>query len=284
MDFEGRYYQANGVWLHVVEAGPQEAPVLMLLHGFPEFWYGWKNQIGFFAGRGFRVVVPDQRGYNRSNKPSRIKAYSLDYLTNDIAALIPQITDRKVFLAGHDWGGAVAWDLALRHPHLLEKLIVLNLPHPQVMRSFLRKNPRQMLRSWYAGFFQFPLLPELTCRAFNYRLLAGAMVNTATPGTFSREDIGRYKAAWRQPGALRAMINWYRAYKYNSTRPKGDIRIPVLLLWGKKDAFLIEEMAQPSIARCRDGQLVMIEGATHWLHHEKADQVNDLMLDFIRRR
>lgn len=287
MEIKKKYYLVNSIRLHVVEAGDPEGEVILFLHGFPEYWYGWRKQIAHFAEKGFRVVVPDQRGYNLSDKPADIRAYRLEHLTNDIAALIRQLSSRKIYLVGHDWGGAVAWSLAIHYPALLSRLIVLNLPHPQVMKQSPLHLPKQILKSWYIGFFQIPSLPEKLLSLFNYRLLEKSMRSAAHAGTFSKEDMQQYKKAWRQPGALRAMINWYRAIRYakHEAAPglNEEIQIPTLLIWGKQDRALSHEMARPSIEKCRNGRLEMIEDATHWLQHEKAAQVNRLMEEFVKQ-
>ncbi|MDQ4140720.1 MAG: alpha/beta hydrolase [Bacteroidota bacterium] len=282
MVLKQKTYEVNGVSLHTYEAGTPGKPIILFLHGFPEIGQAWYRQLDFFADQGFHAVAPDQRGYNQSSKPPGVKAYTLKQLTADIAALIRQFTTGKVYLAGHDWGGAVAWDIALHYPELIQKLIILNMPHPVIMHEHLLRNPKQRRRSLYAGFFQLPLLPELLCRAFNYKSLENSMVKTALPNTFSSEQIALYKTAWQQPGALTAMLNWYRAYKYNPVTTTSPITIPTLLIWGKKDTFLKAEMAQPSINKCQQGQLKFIEDATHWLHHEKPDLVNQLILEFIQ--
>jgi len=277
-----KYYDVNGIQLHVAEAGDPAGKVVLFLHGFPEFWYGWHHQLAFFAQQGYRAVAPDQRGYNLSSKPRGVKAYTLAHLTADMAALIKQLTDQKIILVGHDWGGAVAWTMAREYPELIEKMIILNMPHLQVFTEHLRKNPKQLLKSWYADFFQIPLLPEIFSSAFYYWLLEKSMVQSALKSTFSVADIAHYKVAWRQKRALTAMINWYRAYKYNSAASAEPIVVPTLLIWGKKDQFLNSAMAQPSIDKCRDGRLVFLPHATHWLHHEKPEEVNKLIFDFIR--
>ena len=271
----------NGITLHTVEAGDKRGDCMVFLHGFPEFWYGWKNQLSHFAERGYRVVVPDQRGYHTSSKPAGIRAYCVQHLVADIAALIQGLTDKKVVLAGHDWGGVVAWQLALHHPHLLHRLVIINMPHPKVFAQTLKKNTTQMLRSSYAAFFQIPLLPEWTARAFDFALLERSLLKTSKKGAFSKEDIEAYKKAWQQPHALTAMINWYRAYKYNTLSASGTIEMPVLLIWGRQDQFLLPQMAQQSIDRCAHGKLVMVDDATHWIHHEQPELVNGLVDDFI---
>ncbi|GGK86337.1 alpha/beta fold hydrolase [Rufibacter glacialis] len=282
METREKYYRTNGMELHTVEAGSPTGKVILFLHGFPEFWYGWRKQLAFFAEKGFRAVAPDQRGYGLSSKPQGVKAYTIDQITQDIVDLIPQITQEKVVLVGHDWGGGVAWNLALHFPDLLEKLVILNMPHPAVIHDHLRHNPRQMLRSWYAFFFQVPWAPEALNSAFHFKLLETIMTRSALPGTFSPQDMAAYKAAWAQPGALEKMINWYRAYKYNPVKASHPVETPTLLLWGKQDTFLGSELALPSMGQCRQGQLVFLEEATHWLHHEQPEKVNGLIYDFLQ--
>ncbi|WP_066833569.1 alpha/beta fold hydrolase [Rufibacter ruber] len=276
------FYTVNHVQLNVWEAGNPADPAILFLHGFPEFGKGWHRQLQYFSTRGWHAVAPDQRGYHLSSKPTEAGAYTTDLLTKDIADLIPQISRGTVVLVGHDWGGAVAWNLALTHPHLLEKLVVLNMPHPQTMHHHLTHNPQQMLRSWYTGFFQLTWLPEQVNRAFDFKFLESALTGTALPGTFPPEVLQEYKQAWAQPGAIEAMLNWYRAYKHNPMQANHTITTPTLLLWGKKDKFLGTEMAQPSMAHCQNGQLVFLENATHWLHHEQPEQVSQLITAFIR--
>ena len=282
MPIRKKIYSINNINLFAAEAGNPEGKVILFLHGFPEFWYAWHQQLPFFADKNFRAIALDQRGYNLSSKPGGVKAYTLPHLTKDIAAFIRELTSEKIILVGHDWGGAVAWSVAAQYPQLLEKLVILNMPHLQIFNRYLRKNPKQLLKSWYAGFFQLPILPEISNRAFNYKLLKMSMAKTALPNTFSKDDFLQYKAAWRKPGAMKAMINWYRAYKYNPNISPEQIEVPTLLIWGQKDAFLKAEMAAPSIEKCRHGKLVFIPEATHWLHHEKPHQVNKLIYQFIQ--
>ena len=202
----------------------------MLLHGFPEFWYGWRRQIEPLAAAGFRVIVPDQRGYNLSSKPAGVAAYGLTELVSDVIAIADQLGQEKIFLAGHDWGAAVAWSAALLHPQRVAKLAVLNVPHPSVMRKFLSTRPRQILRSWYMSFFQLPWLPEALFSAFNFRAGSRSLLRSSRPGTFTAEDLDQYRSAWSQPAALTAMINWYRAlFRTRSKFPDKSVRVPTRL-------------------------------------------------------
>ncbi|RAU82790.1 alpha/beta fold hydrolase [Pontibacter arcticus] len=276
------FFEVNEVTLHVARAGDKSGETIVLLHGFPEFWYGWRKQLTFFADHGYQVVAPDQRGYNLSSKPQETEAYTLEKLTADIVALIRQLNSGKVVLIGHDWGGVVAWAIAIHFPDLLHKLVILNMPHPAIMQQHLRSNPRQMFRSWYAAFFQIPVLPEQAAQAFDFKLLEQSMAGTANAGTFSEEDLATYREAWEQPGALTSMINWYRAFKYTKLELDKDITVPTLMLWGKKDAFLGAEMALPSINRCTNGKLLFLDQATHWLHHEEPEKVNQEIIAFLK--
>jgi len=280
---ETTFFQNGNVRLHAVAAGPQDAPVVILLHGFPEFWYGWRKQIESLAAAGFRVIVPDQRGYNLSSKPSGVAAYALTELASDVIAIADQLAQKKIFLVGHDWGAAVAWTAALLHPQRIAKLTVLNVPHPSVMRKFLSAHPRQILRSWYVFFFQLPWLPEAFFSAFNFGLASRALLRSSRSGTFSPEDLAQYRAAWSHPGALTAMINWYRAlFRTRIKFPDKTVRVPTRILWGERDAFLLPEMAQESLRYCTSAELFTFASATHWLQHEEPARISELLIDFFR--
>lgn len=267
------------IMLHVVQAGPVDGPLVILLHGFPEFWYGWKHQIKPLADAGYRVWVPDQRGYNRSGKPKGIGAYTIDTLAADVVGLIDAAGQQKAVIVGHDWGAAVAWWTAATYPQRVERLVVLNVPHPAVMKRFASRNVGQMLKSWYIGFFQLPVLPEVLSRLGNWSIMARTLRSSSRPGTFSDADIAQYKQAWSQPDAFRAMVNWYRAALQRPPTRHGPIRItvPTLLIWGARDQFLKRDMAQPSIDLCDNGRVVFFENATHWVQHEEADRVTELI-------
>ena len=283
MDIEIYDHNLSGITLHTLEAGDPNATCMVFLHGFPECGYAWHKQLAHFARQGYRVLAPDQRGYNVSSKPAGIKAYRLQELVSDIVDLIRVRAQKKVVLVGHDWGGVVAWQLAIDHPEWVQQLVIINMPHPSVFRHTLKTSPKQMARSSYAAFFQLPGLPEWLSRVFNFAVLERSMVKTAKKGTFTNDVIATYKKAWRQPGALTAMLNWYRAFRYNTLSGEGLIQLPVLLIWGRKDQFLLPHMAQASIERCVNGKLVMVDEATHWIHHEQPELVNELIQEFITR-
>lgn len=279
-----RFLDAGEVKLHAVEAGPESGPLVLLLHGFPEFWYGWRRQIGPLAAAGYRVLAPDQRGYNLSEKPHGVAAYGLDRLAGDVLGLLDALGRERAFLVGHDWGGAVAWWTAIRHPERIEKLAILNMPHPRVMQRFVLRDRAQRKRSSYIFLFQLPWLPERRMTAKNFASPEAALAKTSRPGTFSDDELARYRAAWSQPGAVHAMLQWYRAaLRARPARPESTrVRVPTLLVWGTKDRFLGREMAEPSIARCDQGRLVLVDEAGHWVQHEEPERVSRLLLDFLR--
>ncbi|MBD2752437.1 alpha/beta fold hydrolase [Spirosoma validum] len=273
------FIETNGVQLHVVQAGPSDGPLMILLHGFPEFWYGWRHQIDTLAEAGFWVWVPDQRGYNLSDKPTGIAVYSIDTLVADVIGLIDAAGRQKAVIVGHDWGAAVAWWTAVVYPERIERLVVLNVPHPTVMQRFARRDLGQMLRSWYIGFFQIPCLPERIFRLSNWALLARTLRSSSQSGTFTDADLQHYRTAWSKPGAFIAMVNWYRAALQKLPVRQASIRVtvPALLIWGTRDQFLKREMAPLSIDLCDNGRVVFFEDATHWVQHEEAKRVNELI-------
>ena len=276
-------FQNGDVTLHAAAAGPNDGPVVVLLHGFPEFWHGWHKQIEPLAAAGFRVIVPDQRGYNLSNKPRGAASYALTELVSDVIAIADQVGQQKIFLGGHDWGAAVAWSTALLHSERVAKLAVLNVPHPSVMRRFLNTRLRQMLRSWYILFFQIPWVPENIFSAFNFYVGTRALLRSSQPGTFSLDDLAKYRAAWSQPGALTAMINWYRgALRYPTPFPDRTVRVPTRILWGERDEFLMSEMARESLRYCTSAELFPFPNATHWLQHEEPEKVSQLLVEFFQ--
>ncbi|MBT3323465.1 MAG: alpha/beta hydrolase [Anaerolineae bacterium] len=281
MDYQ--YIETNGIRLNVAQAGSPDAPLVILLHGFPEFSYGWRKQIPALVEAGYRVWAPDQRGYNLSDKPDGLAAYSLDELAKDIIGLIDAADEKEAFLVGHDWGAAVAWWVAAKYPDRISKLVNMNVPHGAVMQKHLRSNFAQLLKSWYIFFFQIPYLPEILARLRNWKMLSEMLKKSAHPNTFSDEDLDHYRQSWSQPKAYRSMLNWYRAFVQKPPTPPASSRIivPTLLIWGAQDTALGREMAQPSIDRCDDGRLVFIEEATHWVQHDEAEKVNKLLINFL---
>jgi pimeloyl-ACP methyl ester carboxylesterase len=283
---------AGEATLHVAQAGPADGPLMLLLHGFPEFWGGWQKHIGPLADAGFRVWAPDQRGYNRSDKPPRIRDYTLDRLAADVIGLIDAAGLQQAILVGHDWGGAVAWWVAQNFPERVARLVIINVPHPLVMRRLLRTSPRQMLRSWYMFAIQIPGLVDWAARRNGWRDLYRGMQSSSLPGTFGDEQFEAYREAWSQPAAdashpdsITTMLHWYRAmFRYGAARPKHDrIEPPTLILWGRRDKFIGPEGAERSLAMCERGELAAFPDNTHWLQHERPEEVVSRIVAFCRR-
>jgi epoxide hydrolase 4 len=285
MDVAGvRFRQVTlpDVRLHVAEAGPETGPPTLLLHGFPEFWYGWRHQMGPLAEAGLRVVVPDQRGYGLSDKPPGIAAYHLDRLGADVLALADACGAPTVRLVGHDWGGLVAWWVASRHPERVDRLAILNAPHPAVVGAYMRRHPGQWLRSTYVGLFQLPRLPERLLTADRCRVLRRALTSSSRPGAFSDADLDRYVEAWLQPGAMTGMLNWYRALVRLPRVTPPPVRAPALILWGRQDTALQPGLAEASLETCEAGELRWYPRASHWIAHEEPASVNADLLAFLR--
>jgi pimeloyl-ACP methyl ester carboxylesterase len=283
MDLEHSTIRTNGIRLHVVQAGPKSGVPVLLLHGFPETWRCWIRQLPALVKAGCRVIAPDQRGYNLSDKPAGIRSYCLETLVEDITGLIKALDYEKVNLVGHDFGALVAWRLAIKYPEKLHRLGIINVPHPAVLRRFLQRDLEQMRRSLYALFFQLPWLPEMSMRIANWRGAALAIRRSGKPHAFSDEDIAAYKEAWSQPGAITAMLNWYRAAaRYPAEITNGmRVRMPALILWGAQDFALSRRMARPSLDYCDDGRLIFFPGASHWVQREEPEEVNRHLLEFI---
>ena len=277
-----RFVPVNGVNLHVKEFGPADGRPVLLLHGFPEFWWGWRKQLGPLAEAGFRVWAPDQRGYNLSDKPLGIAAYTQDVLADDAAGLL-QAMGGPAVLVGHDWGAAIAWRVAVRYPQLVSRLVAMDVPHPTVMDAALRHDPRQLLRSWYVFALQVPRLPERQLQADGFRRLVGQLRSGAKAGSFSEAEVEEYRRAWSQPGALRAMLSWYRAAVRRRAAPFAAPRVtvPTLVMWGAADRYVLPYLAGRSAELCDHAQLEVVAGATHWLHHEESGLVNRRLLEFF---
>jgi pimeloyl-ACP methyl ester carboxylesterase len=218
-----------------------------------------------------------------SDKPKGIKAYCTDTLVEDILGLINTLEYEKVNVIGHDWGALIAWMLAIKHPERLHRLGIINVPHPAVMKRFLQRDFEQMRRSLYALYFQLPWLPETIMSIGNWRVAALGMRRSGKPIAFTDEDIEKYKEAWSQPGAVTAMLNWYRAaLRYPPEITNGmRVHVPTLILWGVKDFALSRRMARPSLDYCDEGNLIFFPDATHWVQHEEADEVNHSLIDFM---
>ncbi len=273
----------NGIRLHYVEAGT--GPLVLLLHGFPEFWYSWRHQLEALAAAGFRVVAPDLRGYNESAKPAGVAAYRIEHLTGDVAALIHHLGETSAHVAGHDWGGVVAWHLPLLHPGIVRRLAILNAPHPALMVRDLRR-PGQLLRSWYIFLFQLPWLPEWSFRRGDFAALERVLrTDPVRPDAFSAEDIARYKQALGQPGALTAAINWYRAaFRRSPGRALEGLRPieePTRVIWGERDRYLGLNLLEGLESWVRDLRVDRLPEASHWVQNDAPEKVNTILREFF---
>jgi pimeloyl-ACP methyl ester carboxylesterase len=278
----GEAQVGGGIRLHYVEAG--EGPLVVLLHGFPEFWYSWRHQIPALAQAGFHVVAPDMRGYNLSDKPVGWSQYKVDSLAHDIAGLIRHFGGERAYLAGHDWGAAVAYMTAMRHPEALEKLAILNVPHPERMLSGFR-TLRQLRKSWYMFFFQIPWLPERGFARDDFSF-GKRSLRADSRKAFSHADLERYAQAWAQPGAVTGMLNYYRAALRQPPRrvlaQLVPIHTPTMVIWGMLDKHLGSELAEPLPQWVPDVRMERIPDATHWVQHDAPERVNELLIEFFR--
>ncbi len=274
----------NGIRMHYAKAGEGER-LLLMLHGFPENWYSWRHQLADLSDS-FTVVAPDLRGYNDTDAPNW--GYELDVLVTDVAELIRGLGYERAIVAAHDWGGAIGWALAISHPHLVERFIPMNIPHPSKMEEAFRTgNTTQMRRSWYIAAFQVPLLPELAMRANNYEFFDRVFRDMAIDKSrFTDEDIAYYKQAAAKPGRLTAMVNYYR--QIVQTGPRGLFRgtgmrvtMPTLLIWGEEDLALGKELTYGTGEYVDDLRIHYIPNCSHWVQQEQPEQVNALIREFL---
>ena len=286
------YAEVNGVRLHYVTAG--KGKLIMFVHGFPEFWYEWKNQLAEF-GRDYQAVAPDMRGYNLSSKPAEVDQYQIKYLVEDLRALAEKLGHKKFFLVAHDWGGAVAWAFAIAHPDYLEKLVIINAPHPGVFQRELRDNPAQQKASQYMLMFRSAQAEQILS-ANNYAALVQAVLGEGLKtGAFTEADKQAYIEAWSQPGALTGGLNYYRAARVGP--PTGDdkqgtnfaaglrsleVKAPTLVIWGEKDTALLTGNLEGLDKFVPNLTIKRIPDGTHWVIHEQPALVNEYIRDFIK--
>jgi pimeloyl-ACP methyl ester carboxylesterase len=294
----------NGVRLHCVTAGPEDGEPVLLLHGFPEFWYSWRYQIPALVDAGYRVVAPDLRGYNRSEKPQGVDDYDIDALLGDAVGLVDEYGDertdgdgRQAHVVAHDWGGGIAWTMGMYYPERIDRLVVMNSPHPA---AFAREfDLAQLRRSWYILFFQVPWLPERLTTFGDSRAIAEAFRDQPTdPDAFDEDDIERYREAFGRPGVARAAINYYRAY-FDSIAGRmaktalpvvgrffelpGDQEIPVetLVLWGEQDDALGVEISEGLDEWVPNVQVERFPEASHWVQCDAREAVTEELLAFL---
>lgn len=280
-DFDHYYAPLPDLTMHYVAAGPVDGKLVILLHGFPEFWYSWRHQIVTLAEAGYRVVAPDQRGYNLTEKQGYFDIWTL---SQDIVYLLDYLKHEKAIIVGHDWGAIIAWTLAALHESRVEKLTILNVPNPAAAaHGFSSFDFAQWARSWYIFFFQIPELPEKLLSDDNYTAMR-AIFKQQLGDKVSNEELQYFIEAWSQPGALTAMLNWYRQLGRKSLLIRNidwTIYIPTMILWGDNDTALGNELAIWSLRWVQDGELHFIH-ASHWVQQDAPEEVNAHLLRFLQ--
>ena len=280
---------ANGIGFHALADGPADGPLVLCLHGFPELGRSWRHQLPALASAGYRAVAPDLRGYGETELRG---PFDLPTLVGDVAGLVAVLGRERAVVMGHDWGGAVAWSVAARRPSVVERLVVLNCPPPQILARAMVRSPAQLRRSWYVLFFQLPWLPERRMAANAAEVVARALVGGShRREAWTREEVNAYRAAFARPGRAKAAIDWYRAGFRRSVRPRrgracATVAAPTLVLWGVEDRFLGRELV--TLERLRDAfsegnvpSVVLIEDAGHFVQNEAPERVNDELLRWL---
>ncbi len=287
------YAEVNGVLLHYATAG--KGKLILFLHGFPEFWYAWKNQLIEFAAT-HQAVAPDLRGYNLSSKPGALEHYEIPHLVEDVRALARHLGHERFVLVGHDWGGAVAWATALYHPECIKKLVIINAPHPGIFERELRSNPAQQQASQYMLMFRSPQA-ETFLSANQYAFLVEAVLSEGLrKGYFTEEDRAAYLEAWSQPGALTGGLNYYRAARVGPPSsasepafalprdfPSLTVNVLTLVIWGERDIHLLTGNLDGLERFVPDLTILRIPDGSHWVVHEKPAVVNAAIREFIDR-
>ncbi len=285
-EFKTEFVRANGLLFEVLMCGSGQS-LALCLHGFPEIALSWREQMLTLAEMGYRVWAPNQRGYGRSSRPTRMQDYAIENLVQDVAGLIDASGARRVVLLAHDWGALVAWTFAARRLRPLEKLVIINVPHPVCFARSLRR-PGQLLRSAYVGAFQIPALPEWALARNGARAVGESMMRSSSaPERFPRDLVQATQANAAEPGALKAMIDWYRAYVRGGGLHRQMalgfpvIEVPTLLLWGEEDKFLAKHTTEGTGEFVRDLTIRFLPGVSHWVQQDAVDVCNQALRDFL---
>ena len=285
------YADLDGIRLHYVDAG--EGPLMLFVHGFPEFWYAWNNQLEEFS-RHYHAVAPDMRGHNLSGKPADVKAYRPKHLVADLRNQIDHLGGRPCIVVAHDWGGVAAWNLAAQHPDYIEKLVIINSPHPVIFARELRDNPAQIEASRYMLLLRQARAEPLLAKN-NFERLAGMLSKfTTNKAWLTEEELDRYREAWAQPGALNCSLNYYRASPLHPATPEDPgaagvkfdpaqfiVRVPTLVIWGERDTALLPSLLDGLDEFVTDLTVKRIPDGSHWVIHEHPGEVNRLIREFI---
>jgi len=281
-----RIVTANGLNFACDEAGSGD-DIALCLHGFPESRFSWRHQLPVLAEAGWHAVAPDLRGYGDSSRPRERSVYTLRHLVNDAAALFDAFGARRRLLVAHDWGAAIAWQFAMERARPLDGLIIMNVPHPAIARAVIRRSFAQLRRSWYIFFFQLPWLPEAALRARGARAIGEMFRGMAVDKSrFPDAVLDHYRQNALRPGALTAMINYYRAnfVQIGRDQPSPRIDVPTLMIWGEQDAALGIEMTEGYEPYVADFTLQRLPNVSHWVQQEAPEKVNQLMREWLEPR
>ncbi|XP_071785927.1 epoxide hydrolase 4-like [Asterias amurensis] len=279
------FLRLKDVRLHYVAIGDEDKPLMLMVHGFPECWYSWRFQMIEFK-KDYRVVAIDQRGYGTSDTPIGVANYSVKKLAADINDVVASLGYSSCILVAHDWGGAVAWQVADSYPDTVDKLITMNIPHPRCMMDHMLAGYwQQILASWYIFFFQLPFLPELNCKIEDYGIITGAFLS-GEMGLKNREnmtadDIEAFKYSASHKGNLTGMINYYRAALRYPSKIRSTITTPTLIVWGDQDGALKVKLLEGTDKYVSDLKVMIVPGASHWVQQDSPAVVNGHMRDFL---
>lgn len=284
------YVTANGIKFHYVAAGDKSKPLMLFLHGFPEFWFSWRHQLQEFC-KDYRVVAIDMRGYSETERPLHKQDYQMDKLKQDVVELIPALGYTSCTLVAHDWGGVVAWRVVQRHPELVDRFIVMNCPHPKAYIRQMKKGWGQFLKSWYMFLFQVPWLPEFFIGLRDYgqfnAMFRGKQMGVRNRAAFPTEILEAYKYTFSKPGALTAPLNYYRcmfSVPLSKESAKTPIAVPTLIIWGDDDGALETAMADDHASLVSDLTVRHIPNCSHWVQQDAPDLVNKYMREWLEAK
>ncbi|ESP03583.1 hypothetical protein LOTGIDRAFT_224222 [Lottia gigantea] len=284
-----QFIHLENVRLHYVVNGSEDKPLMVLLHGFPEFWYSWRFQLKEFA-KDYRVVAVDQRGYSESDKPPGIKNYAVTNMVEDLKQLIPALGYNSCVLVGHDWGGAISWSFAAKYPHMVSKLIIMNCPHPAVFQKYMTSHLAQFKKSTYMFFFLIPWIPEFIFKLADYHRLSvifrSNRMGVVDKSRITDEDMEAYKYSFSRDGCDTGSLNYIRAMFHTPLTAKQGLKTitsPTLFIWGCRDGALEAGMVPLAKKYVDNLQIEYIEDASHWVQMDKPDVVNNLMKKFLAK-
>ena len=282
------FVESNDIKLHIVYAGSTKNKMILFLHGFPECWYSWRYQLRYFS-KEYLAVAPDLRGYNLSSKPKEKEKYRIKYLIDDTRSIIKYFNKSKAIIVGHDWGGVIAWWTAIKYPQVIDKLIILNAPHPGIWLNKVKFMPKQLRKSWYIFFFQLNDIPEEYFSYDNFINLRMTMkLTTYRKNQFSEDDINKFIECWRKDGSLKYMIDYYRVnlnpsefMSFSKYFNFPSIKVPTLIIWGIHDFALEKNLVDGTEKYVENLKIIYIDDSGHWIQQEVPGKVNEEIKRFI---